>query len=83
MIDITQLAPDVSNRVSFHLRKAMYVFQQLFVKSVVVVADAKTDPSVIAIFSDRGKESTFRFLSTHSVRDAELALDNEGKFLKV
>ena len=83
VIDITQLTPDVGSRVNFHLRKALYILQQMGVKSVVTVTDTKSDQSVISIFSDRGKEPAFKSFTSGSLRDADLSLDNEGKFLKV
>lgn len=82
IIDISNLDQDVSNRVHFHLRKAMYNLQQMGVKSVVKVVNPKTTPSISA-FEERGKDITFKSFTANSMRDAELTLDNEGKFLKV
>ncbi|MBU0991779.1 MAG: hypothetical protein KJ737_04715 [Proteobacteria bacterium] len=81
IIDITNLSPDVSNRVHFHLRKAMYNLQQMGVKSVVRVVDPKANP--LSVFEERGKDITFKSFTANSLRDADLTLDNEGKFLKV
>lgn len=83
VIDISHLSPDVSNRVNFHLRKAMYILQQMGVKSIVTVVDSKANQSAPSVFSERGKEATFKSSTAGSIRDADLALDNEGKFLKV
>ena len=81
VFDITLLSPDVSNRANFHLRKAVYTLNRMGVKSVVRVVDPKVNYT-LSILEERNRDVTYRVFTVNCLRDAELTLDNEGRYLK-
>ena len=81
IFDITQLSPDVSNRANFHLRKAVYTLNRMGAKSVVRVVDPNVNYS-LSILEERNRDFNYRVFTVNCLRDAELTLDNEGRYLK-
>lgn len=81
IMDFSKLTADINNRVGFHFRKALYNIQQLGAKSVINISNPRFS-KLSLIFNEMTKDGKLLLKTAKNLKDADLALDNEGKFLK-
>ncbi len=79
--DISELDPEVSKRIMFHLKKVQYNLEQLKISRVIQIINPEVE-TLAGLFDAGAKEKGYQIYKVENIKDAESILQSGGKFLK-